>query len=166
MLSRLLGLVTLAAISMAARDPAPGPGGRTLQELSEKGIRFYAEFTQVDDRPLKVLVRSDGGEDRLYVFDSARGIQLIEDSGQTDRFVDAQVFQSDRKSSPVIVTRWSKGAHGQQVRIYDGSTMVFQKASAWPMEIEEQKGRLRIRGGSELEKDGQKPKPFEVRWPR
>lgn len=168
MFNRVLGLVLVTAATgflVAARDSVQGPGTRTLQELSEKGIRFYAEFTQVDDRPLKVLVRNEGGEDRLLVFDSARGVQVLEDSGQTERFLDAQVFQSNRRSAPVIVTRWSKGAHGHQVRIYDGPTMVFQKASAWPMEIENDKGRLRIRGASEMEKDGQKPKPFEIRWP-
>ena len=169
MFKRVLGLVLVTAATgflVAARESAQSQGTRTLQELSEKGVRFYAEFSQVDDRPLKILVRSEGGEDRLLVFDSAKGVPLLEDSGQTERFLDAQVFQSDRKSSQMIITRWSKGAHGQQVRIYDGAALVFQKASAWPMEIENEKGRLRIRGASELEKDGQKPKPFEIRWPR
>lgn len=164
MITRPFGLVLVAVVAaglVGARDAGSGAGARALQELSEKGIRHYAEFTVVEDRPLKVLVRNDGGEDRLMVFDAAKGTLLVEDSGQTERFLDVQVIQSERKSAPMVVTRWTKGAHGHQVRIYDGMAMVFQKASAWPIEIENEKGRLRIRVDQKWRRTGKSLAPLK-----
>jgi hypothetical protein len=144
-------------------------GSESVQELQTRGIKFFARFSLVDDSAWKVLVRQQEGEDILTVVDDRTSKLLLSTPGNSERFLSAEAVQVETRSDPFLVTRWTKGAHGQELRIYDPRSskqpLVYSKASSWAIDYRQNEGRLKIRGKSDEPKNASASASFELAWP-
>ena len=162
------------ALAAAAAYPAAASAGVAPTEppfgaLQRQGVKFFARYSVVDDSAWKVLVSQTGGEDLLTVQDERTARVLLSASGNSERFLSAEAVQVRTRSEPFLVTRWTKGVHGQEVRIYDPRAseerrLVYSKASSWTISYREVDGRLKISGRAD-ERPGATEGGFEVSWP-
>ncbi len=164
---RVLGLIAMLAplVALASQPQGSDP----YRSLQKEGVKFFARFSVVDDSAWKVLVKQQDGEDLLTVLDDRTARVLLSAAGNSERFLSAEAVQLGNRSDPFLVTRWTKGAHGEEIRIYDpkttqGKPLVFSKASSWTIGYQQSNGKLKITGradGRVNSSDG----AFEVSWP-
>ena len=160
------GMMALAPLMAWANQP---PGSEPLRSLQKEGVKFFARFSVVEDSAWKVLVRQHEGEDQLTVLDDRTARVLLSATGNSERFLSAEAVQVGGRSEPFLVTRWTKGAHGQELRIYDprsteGRSLVYSKASSWTIVYLHANGKLKISGRAD-ERASSHGGAFEVSWP-
>jgi hypothetical protein len=166
-MKRLIGLIAVLAPLAAVANQSPGSD--PFRSLQKEGVKFFARFSVVDDAAWKVLVKQQEGEDLLTVMDDRTARVLLSAPGNSERFLSAEAVQVGSRSEPFLVTRWTKGAHGQELRIYDprtaaGKPLVYSKASSWTIDYQNANGRLKITGRAD-ERPNSREGAFEVSWP-
>jgi len=165
-IKRMAGLAILAPLAAIANQQS---GADPFRSLQKEGVKFFARFSVVDDAAWKVLVKQQEGEDQLTVLDDRTARVLLSAAGNSERFLSAEAIQVGSRSEPFLVTRWTKGAHGQEIRIYDprtteGKPLVYSKASSWAIDYQHANGRLKITGRAD-ERANSREGAFEVSWP-
>ena len=166
--------IAMIAVLAAASVPTAARAGiaqieQPFRALQGQGVKFFARFALVDDSAWKVLVHQAEGEDLLTVQDERTARVLLSVPGNSERFLSADAVQVRTRSAPFLVTRWTKGAHGQEIRIYDPVTgearsPVYSRASSWTISYREVDGRLKITGRADS-RPGAVEGGFEVSWP-
>ena len=107
--------------------------------LNTNNVVYFSYVPQLeiyDDLNVSALIINEQVAVSLYMQYADGKRELAEHLDSiTDGFISA-VWASVIESSPVLVTQWSRGAHGQAVRIYapsreKGTTLVYEKAGAY-----------------------------------
>ena len=109
--------------------------------LNEKGVIFYKDYTATLSNTMwQLLLQKKATGHALSIFDKASKKQLyiFENDSPLETFVSIDFMEWPALDTPLFITTWSHGAHGEYVAILDPTLqkIAFEAYGSWPIAYE------------------------------
>lgn len=134
----LLVLIIAAALPIGASLAGLTPIQQINPLLELKGVDYLRSVELGDgEHKWKLIAHRYQGEVRFSVFDQDRS-ELIFHHAEPDisnRFIREAIAELPQYPSPLIVSTWQRGVHGEQFILIDllKGTVIYRVTSAWPL---------------------------------
>jgi hypothetical protein len=163
--------LSVATLAQSPASPAILPA--ILKDVSSLKLRHVAEFELEDGPVWRVVVQrvasaSGDSADQLWLQELESAKVLISVSEPVERFRGAEVVKLKIRETEFLLTRWSRGVHGEEIRLYDPmdakSPLKLSVPSHWPATYDVKGGVLVVRA-TRTGKSADTPESFEKRYP-
>ncbi len=114
------------------------PSKQLFSLLEQHGVDYVRTVESGDGKyEWQLVVHHHQGELRLSVFDQVTRALIYQyaELDQSDRFIQEELVALPYYSSPLIVTIWKRGVHGEQLILLDPlkKDVLYHVTSAWPL---------------------------------
>jgi len=144
-----------------------------LKDISDKKLKHVSEH-ELSNGPVwrvvvqRVVLASGDASDQLWVQDADDGKLLLSVVEPAERFRGAEIVKLKTRENEFLLTRWSRGVHGEEIRLYDPldakSPLKLSVPSHWPATFEVKGGVLVVRA-TRTGKAPDAPETFEKSFP-
>jgi|GEM_PF-3641286 hypothetical protein len=132
-------------------------------------VLHYGRLYVGDDFYIVTVVKSEG-MDKMSIYDNQNKelLSFSSDSvGNSFRTVELKYVEA--YGDVVIITTWSKGAHGSMIRVFDlkkPEPLVLERSSSWSTDYYISDGEsLNIVQKGDMNDDTVIPKDYNLKWP-
>jgi hypothetical protein len=160
-----LSLCVMTKVDAKSQNALTPP---VLEEIAAKKIKHVSEFEFSNGSSWRVVVQRVLDSDQLWVQDQDSKKTHLSVRDSAERFKSLEWVRLKSRESEFLLTRWTRGVHGEEIRLYDPldsrAPLKFQVASSWPAQTAVVSGVLKVKA-TRTGKTAEEPVEFEKVFP-